>query len=514
MKMTATQNVLRCVLALSFWSVSSFVHAQAAPDVPTHPFGVSRPISGQYIVVFRQDVAQPAALAAQMVGQAGGRLLHTYTAAIKGFSARLPDAAVSALAKNPNVERIEQDQSLTLNEALISPPSTQASATWGLDRIDQRDLPINGSYRYEYTGSGVFAFIIDTGILATHADFGGRVSAGYTSISDGQGTNDCNGHGTHVAGTVGGSTWGVAKGVSLVPVRVLDCSGSGTNSGVIAGIDFVANASTMRPAVANMSLGGAYSSALNSAVAGAVSKGVTMVVAAGNSNADACNYSPSSEPSAITVGATTNADARASYSNYGKCLDIFAPGTSITSAWITSTTATNTISGTSMATPHVTGVAALLSAGGVNSPASITSTLLNNSTTGKVTTAGTGSPNRLVFSVASQATSTLQTVAVSAISGAGKKSASAWKATATVTLKTYDGSNFGTAVAGATITGGFSPGGNTSCVTGTNGACTLASANISQSYTSSTFTVTGASGTGLSYDPSKNALTVITVARP
>ncbi len=242
------------------------------------------------------------------------------------------------------------------------------------------------------------AFIIDTGIRPDHVEFTGRLLPGYTAINDANGTTDCNGHGTHVAGTVGGTSWGVAKQVSLVPVRVLDCKGSGTWSGIIAGIDWVAN-NPLRPAVANLSLGGSKSSAVNAAVAGAVAKGVTMVVAAGNSNANACNYSPSSEPSAITVGATANGDARATYSNYGSCVDIFAPGTAVTSAWNTGSSASNTISGTSMASPHVAGVAALaLQANPAASPAAITSFLVSKATAGVVTSAGTGSPNRLVYS--------------------------------------------------------------------------------------------------------------------
>ena len=334
--------------------------AHAAPGTATHPSAPSRPIDGQYIVVFKREVAEPAALAAQLTQQQGGRLLHSYSHALKGFAARLPAAAVAALRNNPNVDHVEQDATVSLNETLIAPAMQQPNPTWGLDRIDQAALPVNGSYNYQYQGAGVHAFVIDTGILSNHVDFGARVRAGYSAIADGKGTSDCNGHGTHVAGTVGGSQFGVAKGVSLVPVRVLDCTGSGSNSGVIAGVDWVAGQTAMRPAVANMSLGGSLSAAVNASVAGAVAKGVTMVVAAGNSSADACQTSPASEPSAITVGATASNDSMASYSNYGACLDLFAPGSAISSDWFSSTTATNTLSGTSMAAPHVTGVAALV----------------------------------------------------------------------------------------------------------------------------------------------------------
>jgi subtilisin family serine protease len=225
------------------------------------------------------------------------------------------------------------------------------------------------------------------------------VTSGYTAINDGRGTSDCNGHGTHVAGTVGGTTWGVAKNTRLVAVRVLDCRGSGTTSGVIAGVDWV-TANHVKPAVANMSLGGGTSSTLDAAVNNAVAAGVTMVVAAGNSNVDACTASPARAASAITVGATTNTDARASYSNFGSCLDIFAPGSSITSAWYTSNTSTSTISGTSMAAPHVAGAAALYLQGNPTaSPSAVTSAIIGDATTGKVTSAGSGSPNRLLYTL-------------------------------------------------------------------------------------------------------------------
>lgn len=342
-----------------------------------------------YIITFRNGVSDAPGLARRLAAANGGEVGYIYTTAMKGFSAQLTPAAAAALARNPNVEAIEVD-------GIVSIEATQTGATWGLDRIDQRDLPLSGSYTYTRTGSGVRAYIVDTGIRETHVEFTGRMAAGFTAISDRNGTNDCNGHGTHVAGTVGGTTYGVAKGVTLVPVRVLNCRGSGTNSGVIAGVDWVA-AQSFRPAVANMSLGGGASTALDNAVTSAVNAGITFVVAAGNSNVDACTASPARAPSAITVGATTSTDARASYSNFGTCVDIFAPGSSITSAWYKSNTQTNTISGTSMASPHVAGVAALYLQGGNASPATVTSALINGATTGKVTSPGSGSPNLLLF---------------------------------------------------------------------------------------------------------------------
>jgi subtilisin family serine protease len=332
-----------------------------------------------------------AQVAVGAVARYGGRVGHYYEHALSGFSLCMPEAAARALANEPNVELVEQDQIMTANV-------TQSPATWGIDRIDQRNLPLSNSYTYNFTGAGVHAYIIDTGIRVTHTQFAGRTGNGFTSIADGNGTNDCHGHGTHVSGTVGGSTYGVAKGVTLHPVRVLSCSGSGSNSGVIAGVDWVTN-NRINPAVANMSLGGGISTALDSAVANSISSGVTYAIAAGNSNANACNFSPARVASALTVGSTTTTDARSSFSNFGTCVDIFAPGSSITSSWNTSDTATNTISGTSMATPHVAGVAALYLQQFGGSPAAVATGLINNATTGVVGNPGTGSPNRLLHSL-------------------------------------------------------------------------------------------------------------------
>lgn len=349
-------------------------------------------LAGRYIVVFKDGVGPDAAEAAAK-GLGGGQVLHRYTAALNGFAAELPEQAVNALRRNPNVAYIEVDQVVTID-------TTQTGATWGIDRIDQRALPLNGTYNYNYTGAGVTAYIIDTGILTNHSEFGNRATSGYDAVDGALPATDCNGHGTHVAGTVGGATYGVAKGVSLVAVRVLDCAGSGTTTGVIAGVDWVTSNHTTGAAVANMSLGGGLSTALDTAVANSIADGVTYAIAAGNSNRDACKYSPARVPTAITVGATTNTDARASYSNYGACLDIFAPGSSITSAWYTSTTATNTISGTSMATPHVAGAAALYKGANLGAtPQQVRDALVNNSTLGVVGNEGRNSPDKLLYTL-------------------------------------------------------------------------------------------------------------------
>jgi len=376
---------------LAFVACAAFSGTAAAQQVLT-PEGA---IPGQYIVVFddvqtarTEVVAQAQALARQH----GGRILHVYDNAVRGFAASMSATAAAAIARNPRVRYVEQDSVMTI-------VASQPNATWGLDRIDQRNLPLNTTYTYDTSAVNVDVYIIDTGIRSTHVEFGGRVTNGFTAISDGNGTNDCNGHGTHVSATVGGSIYGVAKSVELHPIRVLGCNGSGSTSGVIAGVDWV-RTNHSRPAVANMSLGGGVSTALDDAVRNAIRSGVTFAIAAGNSNANACNSSPARVAEALTVGSTTSTDARSSFSNFGTCVDLFAPGSSITSAWNTSDTATNTISGTSMATPHVAGVAALyLAVNPSATPSAVQAAIVNNATPNKVTGAGSGSPNRLLYSL-------------------------------------------------------------------------------------------------------------------
>jgi hypothetical protein len=319
------------------------------------------------------------------------------------------------MAADANVEYVEQDRVVSVPEQPVaevtdaaealqedlsaaSINAVQPSAVWGLDRIDQRLLPLRTTYVYSTTASGVHAYIIDTGILVTHTQFTGRIGNGFTSIADGKGVVDCNGHGTHVAGTVGGTTYGVAKGVWLHPVRVLGCTGSGSNAGVIAGINWVTT-NHVKPAVANMSLGGGFSFAVNTAVEKSIKAGVTYVVAAGNEDVDACTKSPASTLTAITVGATDITDTRATFSNWGHCVDLFAPGVGIKSAWHTSNTATNTINGTSMASPHVAGVVALyLKSKPAATPAQATDWVLGYATPGIVLNPVMWSPNRLLYS--------------------------------------------------------------------------------------------------------------------
>jgi subtilisin family serine protease len=347
----------------------------------------------RYIVVFNDDVQNPAALSDELARQAGATVHFRYTSALKGFAATIPGAALEGLQRNPNVAYVEADGIATIDGS----GSDASPGSWGLDRIDERDLPMDGTYAWNQDGTGVHAYILDTGILTAHTQFGGRASFGFDAY--GGSGQDCHGHGTHVAGTVGGAEYGVAKAVSLVAVRVLNCQGSGTYSGIIAGIDWV-KINGVRPAVANMSLGGGLSSSLNTAVSNAVNSGVVFAVAAGNSNANACNYSPAATPNALTVGATGSNDARASYSNYGTCVDLFAPGSSITSAYYLSTTSTATMSGTSMASPHVAGVAALfLSANPGATSAQVESAIEGGATPNKVTSPGTGSPNLLLYSL-------------------------------------------------------------------------------------------------------------------
>ncbi|TXI51075.1 MAG: S8 family peptidase [Lysobacter sp.] len=361
----------------------------------------ARPIAGRYIVVLKENAAR---LSSEAAGKArvpniaralaaghGAKLLRSYEHALRGFVVDADDRALAKLLADPRVAYVEEDGYADLG-------ATQTGATWGLDRIDQPALPLNGNYIYDTAAANVHAYIVDTGIHPTHSEFVGRLGNGFTAINDGRGTGDCNGHGTHVAGTVAGTTWGVAKSATVHPVRVFGCGNSGSWSDIIAGIDWV-RANHVKPAVANMSLGGPATTSVDDATNNLINAGVTVVVAAGNNSADACGYSPARVPNAITVGATQSDDARSWFSNFGGCLDIFAPGTGITSAWWTGNSATGTIDGTSMASPHVAGTAALyLAYSPAASPAAVRNALVANATAGVVSNAGTGSPNLLLYS--------------------------------------------------------------------------------------------------------------------
>ncbi|MBN6526555.1 S8 family peptidase [Acinetobacter pittii] len=389
---------------MKFCQVSTFLLAialshltYAAPATTNSVLGSSEAkgiIKNQYIVILNKDVGSSNEFAQGIAKQHGGKVLQTYDAVLKGFAIYLPDVAgtafVEAMKKNPKVVSVENDTIMKVDA------TTQSNPDWGLDRIDQRNLPLDSAYSYLQTGSGTTAYIVDTGILSTHQQFSGRVLSGYTAISDGNGTSDCHGHGTHVAGTVGGSTYGVAKNVSLVPIRILGCDGSGASSNVIAGLDWILK-NGKKPAVVNMSLGGEANTSLDSAVENLFNNGYVMVVAAGNSNTDACSSSPARVSKAITVAATDSTDARASYSNYGSCVDIFAPGSQINSSWIGSNTATKVLNGTSMATPHVAGVVAeMLQSTPTATPQTISTNLLNQASSNVVKNPS-GSPNRLLY---------------------------------------------------------------------------------------------------------------------
>ncbi|WP_407498753.1 S8 family peptidase [Acinetobacter baumannii] len=376
-------------------ATTHFVYAASNVANPVNDSSQAKGIiKNQYIVILNKDAGSSKDFAQNIAKQHAGKVLQSYDTVLKGFAIYLPDTAgaafIEAMKKNPHVLSVESDTIVNIDA------TTQSNPDWGLDRIDQKALPLNSAYSYLQTGSGTTAYIVDTGILSSHQEFSERVLSGYTAISDGNGTTDCNGHGTHVAGTVGGTTYGVAKNVNLVPIRILGCDGSGASSNVIAGLDWILK-NGKKPAVVNMSLGGATSSSLDSAVENLYNNGYVMVVAAGNSNTDACTSSPARVNKAITVAATDNTDTRASYSNYGSCVDIFAPGSQINSSWIGSNTATKILNGTSMATPHVAGVVVeMLQSTPTASPQTISTNLLNQASSNVVKNPS-GSPNRLLY---------------------------------------------------------------------------------------------------------------------
>ncbi|MFJ3620242.1 S8 family peptidase [Streptomyces iakyrus] len=365
--------------------------APAAAEGRIQYEGAANAVAGSYVVTLKSEKAASAEGRA-LARKYGADIERTYTKALNGYEVEASESEAKRLAADPAVASVVQNRTFSITGTQPSPPS------WGLDRIDQKSLPLNSSYTYpDSAGEGVTAYVIDTGVRITHGDFGGRASYGYDAVDNDNTAQDGHGHGTHVAGTVAGSAYGVAKKAKVVGVRVLNNSGQGTTAQVVAGIDWVAR-NAVKPAVANMSLGGPGDTAIDTAVRNAITSGVTFVVAAGNESTNASTRSPARVAEAVTVGATTSSDAKASYSNYGTVLDLFAPGSSITSAWSTSDSATNTISGTSMASPHVAGAAALhLAANPAATPAQVSAALTSAATTGVVTSPGTGSPNRLLY---------------------------------------------------------------------------------------------------------------------
>ncbi len=384
------------VLAAGFVVISTQVSTAGAAEQDAaagkfHALAGPGAIDDSFIVVLKDPKVSVPATSKALASAHQAKITHTYDSVVRGFAATMSEGEARELAADSRVAFVEQNSVVKASDEQADPPN------WGLDRSDQKQLPLDKKFTYASKAENVNAYIIDTGINTKHQDFGGRASVGTDTVGDGRNGEDCNGHGTHVASTVGGEAHGLAKGAKLFAVRVLDCQGSGTNAGVIGGVDWVTE-NAKKPAVANMSLGGGASAALDSAVKKSIAAGITYAVAAGNENSDACNFSPARTEEALTVGATSINDDRADFSNTGTCVDLFAPGDQITAAWIGGTTQTKTISGTSMASPHVAGAAALFLAGNPTAtPAQVHDGLVGCATGDVVNGPGTGSPNKLLF---------------------------------------------------------------------------------------------------------------------
>lgn len=513
-----TPNIDQQQLQSEYLNTSTIGYLPPPPTINNISNSVSDPIiRNQYIVILNHTASLPDHLALKTIGQYGGKILHVYNHITKGFAIALPqqasDAFLNAMQRNPQVRYVEQD-------SLVHTDTIQDSPSWGLDRIDQRNLPLDHYYHFEHTGSGVNSYIVDTGILKSHQEFIGRLQSGYSAINDANGTNDCDGHGTHVAGIIGGSTYGVAKNVTLTPVRVLDCNGSGAMSGVIAGLDWIMK-NGRKPAVVNLSLGGSTSSTLDNSIEQLYRSGFVPVVAAGNSNRNACNSSPARAANAITVAATDKTDTRASYSNYGSCVDLFAPGSQIVSAWIGSNTATATASGTSMAAPHVAGVAALLlEQNATATPKVITDQLLTQATANLIKNVA-GSPNRLLYNLGQSQSSpptssptetTTNFVYIKSLTGSSMINLlfGSWKAN--VDIQVLDANH--QVVSNAIVSGDFTTGGTSiQCTTNSFGECSLTSGTISRTVNETTYTVTSITGNNLVYAPNQNLVSSVTIYR-
>lgn len=373
-------------------------------------------VPGSYIVTLDASVDLERFLSALTRRFPAVRVTSRYSVAFNGFAAKMSVEIADAIRKETGVRSVVGDGVVDAPPPPAPPGSTlepnglQNGVTWGLDRIDQRGGLLNGTFSYRNSGNGVTAYVIDSGILASHSDLGGRVGPGATFVPGTSSSTDCNGHGSHVAGTIAGATFGVAKSAWLVPVRVFGCTGGTADSVIISGIEWVIRHHQYgRPAVANMSLGGESAGAadepLLAAIRALIADGVSVVVAAGNDGRNACDYTPARLSSAITVGASTNTDARASFSNYGSCVDVFAPGQAIESIGISSNTSRRTLDGTSMAAPHVSGaVAAILSGEPSLSPSQVHARIIANATTGALSNIGSYSPNRLLYSIPSVTT--------------------------------------------------------------------------------------------------------------
>lgn len=412
------------------------------------------PIPNRYIVILNEGLnarftwqTPVEFVSSELRAEYGGQIDKLFKSAMKGFSVEMTADAAYALSRDARVKYVEED-------SVVTAAASQTGAGWNLDRVDQHNLPMQGNYTYSSTGNGVNAYVIDSGIRASHTDFGGRVRPGYDVIGDGQNGNDCHGHGTHVAGTLGSATYGVAKNTNLYPVRVLNCSGQGSLSGLIAGVDWV-TANHIKPAVANISITtNSPMSSLDDAITASIAAGITYVIAAANHASDACNYSPGSTPNAITVGATANLDQRAPYSNYGACVDIFAPGHSVLSTGIADDTATAYKNGTSMASPLAAGVAALfLQTNPTASPAEVTNAIKAGATPWLITNVGAGSPNLLLFSLVTETAEPITAVSPSGgFAYSGQSTVISWtnngdfNSNVTIELSTDGGSTFPTTV--------------------------------------------------------------------